>query len=207
MTNLQDLLLSELRDLYHAESQLVKALPRMAKAASNPDLREAYKNHAETTKMQVERLRQVFEQMGQKAKGQPCEGMQGLIQEGEERMQEAEGALKDVGMLGASERIEQYEISGYESAIMIARMMGLNQVADLLQETLREEEQTAKRLHSFAKPILKEATKGAAQPQVERVRVQARKRPSRAAGEQAMGRTQAGGPQAGRSNSSRKAGR
>ncbi len=160
MKNLQELLLNELRDLYNAENQLVKALPKMAKAASNQELRTAYQEHTEQTRGQVERLRQCFEHLGLKAKGQPCEAMQGLIQEGQELIEEGGAApVCDVGLVGASEKIEHYEISGYESVVMMAKMMGLNQVADLLQQTLKEEQETAQRLHKMAKPMMMDASR------------------------------------------------
>ncbi|MDX2149579.1 MAG: ferritin-like domain-containing protein [Bryobacteraceae bacterium] len=158
MHNLEELLMHELRDIYHAEGQLVKALPKMAKAAKNAELRTAFQEHTEQTKGQVERLKQCFEQMGNRVKGEPCEGMQGLIQEAQELMQEdAEDVVKDLGLLGAADKVEHYEISSYEGAVMMARMMGLNQVADLLQQNLAEEQETAKRMQRMVKPMMKEA--------------------------------------------------
>jgi ferritin-like metal-binding protein YciE len=143
--SLQNVLVDELRDLYSAENQLVKALPKMAKAAVSPELKDLFTIHLEETKGQVERLKQAFEHLGKKATGQHCNGMEGLIEEGKDAIgKDEEGATKDVCLIGAALRVEHYEIAGYTSAIAISKVLGHKEVAGLLTETLVEE-QNAKR--------------------------------------------------------------
>src|SRR5438270_4498069 len=114
MNSLQDLMVDQLKDLYNAEGQLIKALPRMAKAASNPQLKQAFTTHQEQTKGHVERLEQVFDSLGQSAKGKTCKAMKGLIEEGKEMMEEdAEPEVMDAGLIAAAQRIEHYEMAGY----------------------------------------------------------------------------------------------
>jgi len=152
-------LVDELRDLYSAENQLVKALPKMAKGSTMEDLKELFTNHLEETRGQVERLKQVFEKLEQKATGEHCKGMEGLVDEGKEQLEkDDEGALKDIAILGAALRVEHYEIAGYTAAIAIARQLGEDEIVTLLTETLREEERASVKVLNQAKPLFEEAT-------------------------------------------------
>lgn len=157
--SLQNVFIEELRDLYSAENQLVKALPKMAKAASTPELKTLITEHLEETRGQVERLKQAFQHLGKKPVGQHCNGMEGLIEEGKEAIESDEGgaASKDIHLIGAALRVEHYEIAGYTAAIEIARALGQKEIGALLKETLEEEKNASKNLLSEAKPLLKEA--------------------------------------------------
>jgi ferritin-like metal-binding protein YciE len=156
--SLQDVLIEELRDLYSAENQLVKALPKVAKAISNPELKSLVKDHLEETKGQVQRLREVFQHLGKKPTGEHCKGMEGLIAEGTEAIEsEEEGASKDVELIGAALRVEHYEIAGYTVAIRIAKALGHKEIVSLLTQTLEEEQSAGKNLLAEGKPILTEA--------------------------------------------------
>lgn len=153
-----DVLIDELRDLYSAENQLVKALPKLAKGANDPTLKDGFKTHLEETKGQVMRLRQVFEEIGKKPTGKHCEGMEGVIEEGSEALEEdAEGATFDSGLIGAALRTEHYEIAGYQAAIGMAKTLGLTTVVELLRENLAEEVNCAKELTTASKTIFKNA--------------------------------------------------
>ncbi|AXC10843.1 Protein yciF [Acidisarcina polymorpha] len=157
--SLRDVLVDELRDLYSAENQLVKALPKMAKGSSSPDLKTIFTTHLEETKGQVERLKQIFQQLEEKPTGEFCKGMEGLVAEGQEQLEnDDEGALKDVAILGAALRVEHYEIAGYTAAIAIARQLGEDEVVSLLTETLNEEQQASEKVLSQAEPLFEEAS-------------------------------------------------
>ncbi len=157
MEQLQELLTEELRDLYDAEKQLVKALPKVAKAATDPELKQGFLDHAEVTKNQVARLEQVFELLGERAKSKPCKAMKGLVEEANEHIAEHErGPVLDSVLIIGSQKIEHYEIAGYGSVRAIAKSMGNREVLGLLQQTLTEEEQTDKRLTTIALRIQKE---------------------------------------------------
>ena len=155
---LMDVLLDEMRDLYSAENQLVKALPKMAKGAKDPAVKSLISNHLEETKQQVVRLRQAFEVLGKKPTGQHCNGMEGLIEEGQDALEkDEEGANFDLGICGASARVEHYEIAGYTTSIALAKSLGLADVASLLQANLAEEVAAAKAIFAGTKPLLKAA--------------------------------------------------
>lgn len=155
---LMDVLLDEMRDLYSAENQLVKALPKMAKGAIDPAVKSLIKNHLEETKGQVLRLRDAFGILGKKPTGQHCNGMEGLIEEGADALEkDEEGANKDLGICGASSRVEHYEIAGYTTAIGLAKALELRDVASLLNENLQEEVAAAKAIAAGTKPLLKAA--------------------------------------------------
>lgn len=127
MSALEELLVEEMQDLLHAEGQLVKALPRMAKAAHDPKLKQAFQNHLEETKGQVERLKQAFELLGARAKAKPCQAMQGLVAEGTETIQEGkekDDPIADLALVAAAQKIEHYEISGYGTLRKIADELG-----------------------------------------------------------------------------------
>ncbi len=156
--SLQNVLIDELRDLYSAENQLVKALPKMAKAAVDPELKNIFTSHLEETKGHVERLKQVFEHIGKKATGQHCSGMEGVIEEGKEAIEkDEEGATKDVCLIGAALRVEHYEIAGYTAAIAIAKALGHKEAVMLLTETLGEEQNAGKKVLAQSKPALAQA--------------------------------------------------
>ncbi|MBV9759430.1 MAG: ferritin-like domain-containing protein [Acidobacteriaceae bacterium] len=160
MSALQELLTEEMQDLLHAEGQLVKALPKMAKAAKNPKLKQAFEKHLEETRGHVERLKQAFELLGEKAKAKPCKAMQGLVEEGQEQIaegKEKEEAISDLMLVGAAQKVEHYEISGYGTCRTLAEKLGQMKVAKLLQQTLIEEEKTDKLLTQLSPPLLDEA--------------------------------------------------
>ena len=157
MPLLEEVLVEELQDLLSAESQLLKALPKMAKAAGDAKLKAAFQKHTEETKGQVERLKQAFELLGQKAKAKHCKGMEGLIAEGQEKIEEAgekpEAAI-DLALVAAAQKVEHYEISGYGTARTIAEQLGNKKVARLLQQTLAEEEKTDALLTKLSPSLL-----------------------------------------------------
>ncbi|HEY4355921.1 MAG TPA: ferritin-like domain-containing protein [Acidobacteriaceae bacterium] len=156
---LMDVLIDELRDMYSAENQLVKALPKLAKGAKDPELKQGFKDHLEETKGQVLRLRQVFEGLGKKPTGKHCKGMEGVIEEGAEALEEdLENASFDSGLIGAALRTEHYEIAGYHACILMAKTLGLNDAVGLLKANLEEEVNTAKKLQTAGKGIFKAAT-------------------------------------------------
>jgi ferritin-like metal-binding protein YciE len=155
--SLNDMLLEELKDVYDAEQQITKALPKMAKAATSPELKAAFEEHLEMTKGQVERLKQAFEMIGKKASGKTCKGMQGLIQEGQEHIEEHEKSpLLDVALVGAAQRVEHYEIAAYGTICAMSDAMGQTQLSQLLHETLEEEKQTDERLTRIGTQINQE---------------------------------------------------
>lgn len=149
--SIEDLFVEELRDLYHAEKQLTRALPRMAKAASSDDLRTMFNQHLEETRGQIERLEEAFEMLDVAKRGKRCEAMEGLVEEGREMMEEVEEkAVLDVGLITAAQKIEHYEIAGYGSAVALARAMGKEDIAKLLEQTLEEEKRTDQKLNQIA---------------------------------------------------------
>ncbi len=155
LDTLQKLYTDELRDLYNAENQLLKALPKMAKAASSEDLKEAFEKHLEQTKGHVERLEQVFEQLDEKPKGKTCRAMKGLIEEGSEILeQDGEESVRDAGIIVAAQKVEHYEIAGYGSARTFAHLLGQNKAAELLQTTLDEESETNEILNKLAESVV-----------------------------------------------------
>ena len=154
---MDDLFLAQIKDLYDAEKQLVKALPKMAKAASSQELRQGFQEHLDQTKGHVSRLEQIFDQLGQKASGTKCEGMTGLIEEGEEIVDEVEQSpLRDAGLIGAAQKVEHYEIAGYGTLKTFAQMLGHQQAVTLLDQTLNEEKQTDKKLTQLAESMINE---------------------------------------------------
>lgn len=151
LSTLKDLFVKELRDIYDAEKQITKALPKMAKGAESEELRSAFEEHREQTLGQIERIEQVFEMLGERAKSVPCKGMKGLVEEGSEILQEdGEGAVIDAGLIGAAQKVEHYEIAAYGTLITYAKLMGNEEIGDLLGETLEEEKETDQRLTSLA---------------------------------------------------------
>ncbi len=152
---LEELLVDELKDLYSAEKQIVAALPKMAKAASSPDLRRAFERHLDETRRQVERLEQIGEDLDVRLTGKKCKGMEGLIDEGKELMEEDldENAL-DAGLIGAAQKVEHYEIASYGTARTHATLLGYKKAAKLLQQTLDEEGATDKKLTALADSLV-----------------------------------------------------
>lgn len=156
--DLRDLLIDELKDLYSAETQLTKALPKVAKHASDAQLKKAIEHHLQETEGHVERLEQIFEKLGQKPSGKTCEGMKGLITEAGERMKEGgEDAALDAGLIADAQRVEHYEISAYGSARTFANLLGEKEMVRLLEETLKEEKAADAKLTSIAESINVEA--------------------------------------------------
>ena len=152
---LEELLVDELKDIYSAENQIVKALPKMARAASSPELKRAFERHLEETRRQVERLDQIGQDLEIKLTGKKCHGMEGLIEEGKEIMEEDldENAI-DAGLIGAAQKVEHYEIAAYGTARTHATMLGFTKVARLLQQTLNEEAATDKKLTQLAESVI-----------------------------------------------------
>jgi ferritin-like metal-binding protein YciE len=161
---LRQLYIDELKDLYSAETQMVKALPKMAKASSNAELRQGFEEHLRQTSEHVSRLEQIFEMLGEIATGKKCLGMEGLVKEGSETMQEsyADG-LMDAALIGAAQRVEHYEIAGYGTVRAFAELMGENEHASLLEQTLEEEKQTDQKLSQLAEEIHSQARQGEAE--------------------------------------------
>jgi ferritin-like metal-binding protein YciE len=158
VTSIEDLFVNELRDIYSAEKQLTRALPRMAKAAKHPDLREAFESHLEETRGQIERLDQVFEQLDLPKRAKKCEAMEGLIEEAREHMEELDDkALLDVGMIISAQKVEHYEIAGYGSLVALAKQLGHDEAAGLLAETLDEEKAADQKLNKIAASVNAEA--------------------------------------------------
>lgn len=150
-TKLEDLFLMTLQDIYHGENQILSALPKMAQKASSSELQNALKKHEVETAEQVNRLKQVFQLLGQPAKGEPCEAIEGLIAEGEEVMSEIETPeVCDAGMIAASQAIEHYEIARYGTLAAWARELDMSEAADLLEQTLEEEKQADETLTNIA---------------------------------------------------------
>ena len=157
LDSLKKLYLEELRDLYSAETQLVKALPKMVKGASSAELKQAFENHLEQTKEHVERLNEIFDRLDEKPTGKTCQAMKGLIEEGSEMLEEeGEKSVIDAGLIGAAQRVEHYEIASYGTVRTFANLLGEEEAADLLQETLDEEGETDKELSALAEGIVNE---------------------------------------------------
>ncbi|HZP80862.1 MAG TPA: ferritin-like domain-containing protein [Chthonomonadaceae bacterium] len=151
LATLQDLYVDELKDLYSAETQILKALPQMAQAASAQELKSAFQEHEHQTREQVARLEKIFQKLEMDPKGKACKGMQGLLAEGQEFIQEKpEPDVMDAGLISMAQRVEHYEIAGYGSVRTYAQQLGLNEDADLLQQTLNEEGETDHKLTRLA---------------------------------------------------------
>ena len=151
LDSMADLFLHELRDLHSAEKQLVAALPKMAKKASSPELKDAFETHLEQTKEHVERLETIFKDLELPVGRQKCKAMEGLIEEAAELLEEdAEDSIRDAAMIGAAQRVEHYEIAGYGTTRTFAEMLGHTNAAELLQQTLDEEKETDQLLTELA---------------------------------------------------------
>ena len=152
---LKEVYIDELKDLYSAENQLVKALPKMAKAASSDELREGFEKHLEQTRGHIQRLEKIFQALGESPKGKTCKGMQGLIEEGSEATEEDyNGSVMDAALIGAAQRVEHYEIAGYGTVRSMAETLGESNHVSLLEKTLEEEKETDEKLTHVAKSMV-----------------------------------------------------
>jgi ferritin-like metal-binding protein YciE len=156
--NLREALIEEIRDLYNAEKQLLKALPKMAKGAESDELREAFEQHLGETEGQVTRLERVFELLDEKPRGKHCAGMAGIVEEGSEKLQEdMEGSVLDACLIASAQKVEHYEIGAYGTAIAWAEALGLNEVSNVLNETLEEEKAADEKLSALAESGINQA--------------------------------------------------
>jgi ferritin-like metal-binding protein YciE len=169
--NLKSLYVDELRDLYNSEQQLIKALPKMAKAANSDELRKGFEEHLEQTRGHATRLEKILSTLGEPVKGKKCKGMAGIVSEGGEMMSEDfEGALMDAALISAAQRVEHYEIAAYGAVHAYAELMGESEAALLLQQTLDEEKATDQKLTELSEQINSEAFDAGSQAQVEETR-------------------------------------
>ncbi len=185
MEALRELLTEQLQDILHAENQLIAALPKMANAAHNTKLKEAFAKHLAQTKGQVERLNTAFGILGQKAEPKPCKAMMGLVQEGEETIEDGkdqEEGIADLALIMAAQKVEHYEIAAYGGARCLARQVGEREVETLLAQTLGEEESSDYLLTTIAKPILQDATDNSAERKQSKPPAKAGRAPARAEG-------------------------
>jgi ferritin-like metal-binding protein YciE len=152
LKTLEDLFVHELKDLYSAEQQLIKALPKMAKAASSEHLRAGFEEHLEQTKGHAERLEKILDDLGQSHRGTKCKAMEGLVEEGKQMIDEdAPPQVKDAGLIAAAQRVEHYEIAGYGTACTFAKILGHSEAEEALQKTLDEEKETDEKLSDLAR--------------------------------------------------------
>lgn len=160
--SLEDLFLDELKDLYSAEKQITKALPKMVRASSNPDLAEAFQSHLEETRGHVERLEEIFDMLGKKGTGKTCEGMKGLLEEGSEMISEVKkGSVRDAGLISAAQRVEHYEMAGYGTVHALAELLGKREMVKLLAQTLSEEKAADEKLTEISTAVNEEASEAA----------------------------------------------
>ena len=156
--NLKSLYVDELRDLYSSEQQLIKALPKMAKAVNSEELRKGFEEHLQQTRQQATRLEQILSALGEPVKGKKCKGMAGIVAEGGEMLSEDfQGALMDAALISAAQRVEHYEIAAYGAVHAYAELMGESEAASLLQQTLEEEKETDRKLTELSEGINSEA--------------------------------------------------
>ena len=152
---LQKLYLEQLRDLHSAEEQILEALPKMAEKAKHPELKRAFQQHNQQTEQQLQRLEQLFQQLGEKAEGHVCKGMKGLIAEGDETMKEFKDSdVLDAALIAAAQRVEHYEMAGYGCARTYAHLLGMDEQASVLQRTLDEEGETDHKLTELAETVI-----------------------------------------------------
>ena len=158
LNSLQDLLVEEMKDTYSAETQIAKALPKMAQAATSPQLKAAFEKHLVETQNQVKRLEQIFEKLGESPEGNFCEATEGLVKEGEELMSEdADPQVLDAGLIASAQKVEHYEIASYGTLTTWAKELGHTEIAELLGQTLNEEEMTDKALTQLAESRINKA--------------------------------------------------
>ncbi len=176
MNSLKDLFEDELRDIYDAEKRILKALPKMVRAASGEQLKEAFTTHLEETRGQVERLEQVFASLDLKVRGKACRGMQGILEEGSELMEEdGDESVLDAGLIAAAQRVEHYEIAAYGTLMAWAKVLGYDEALDLLQENEQEEKATDEKLSQLAESLVnQQAAAGTGEEEEEEGRPRAR---------------------------------
>jgi ferritin-like metal-binding protein YciE len=178
---LKELFIDELKDIYSAENQLIKALPKMAKAASSDDLRAGFEEHLEQTKEHARRIEEICTELGEKPTGKKCGGMEGLIGEGKEMMDEFEDDVLDAALISAAQRVEHYEIAAYGTVRTYAELLGHDRAVELLEQTLEEEKETDQKLTELAGAINVEAIDAEGSEDEEENDVNARKQKSKAA--------------------------
>jgi ferritin-like metal-binding protein YciE len=162
LESLKELFVEELKDLYSAENQILKALPKMIKKASSSELKRGFEEHLEQTEEHVERLEKIFQQLDENPKGKKCKGMEGIITDGAELMEEdAEPDVMDAGLIAAAQRVEHYEIAGYGCVHTYARLLGHSNLVQLLESTLNEEKEADAKLTSLAESVNIEAKEAA----------------------------------------------
>jgi ferritin-like metal-binding protein YciE len=167
-SSLKEVYIDELRDLYNCEQQLIKALPKMVKAASSEELSKGFEEHLEQTKEHARRIEQIFQELGEPVKGKKCKGMEGIIAEGGEVMSEDyDGAVMDAAIITAAQRVEHYEIAAYGSVHAFATLLGETEAANLLEQTLEEEKETDQKLTELSQEINNEAVKSEADEETE----------------------------------------
>jgi ferritin-like metal-binding protein YciE len=172
ITNLHEVYVEQLKDIYSAESQLIKALPKMAKAASAPDLKKGFEDHLEQTKEHAARLEKIFEALDEKPTGKKCKAMAGLVEEGAEAIEEdAAPAAKDSMLIAAAQRVEHYEIAAYGTVKAFAKLLGEDEAAEILDETLNEEVETDEKLTTAAGTINAQANEGSEEEEEEEEKV------------------------------------
>jgi ferritin-like metal-binding protein YciE len=179
--DLHELYIEQLRDLYSAENQLVKALPKMAEATTTDELRTAFEEHLEQTQGHVQRLETIFENLGEKPTGEKCKGMEGLVAEGSEVIEndDFEGELKDAALIAAAQRVEHYEIAGYGTVRTFASLLEDDEAVELLEQTLEEEKETDQKLTEIAESVNLEAQGQEVQEQDEEAGVEEKAKPRR----------------------------
>jgi len=178
---LKELFIDELKDIYSAENQLIKALPKMAKAATSDDLRAGFEEHLEQTKEHARRIEEICTELGEKPTGKKCGGMEGLIGEGKEMMDEFEDDVLDAALISAAQRVEHYEIAAYGTVRTYAELLGHDRAVELLEQTLEEEKETDQKLTELAGAINVEAIDAEGSGDEEENGVNARKQKSKAA--------------------------
>jgi ferritin-like metal-binding protein YciE len=178
---LKELFIDELKDIYSAENQLIKALPKMAKAATSDDLRAGFEEHLEQTKEHARRIEEICTELGEKPTGKKCGGMEGLIGEGKEMMGEFEDDVLDAALISAAQRVEHYEIAAYGTVRTYAELLGHDRAVELLEQTLEEEKETDQKLTELAGAINVEAIDAEGSEDEEENDVNARKQKSKAA--------------------------
>jgi ferritin-like metal-binding protein YciE len=163
VANIEELLISELKDIYSAEKQITKALPKMARATTSPELRTAFDSHLEETNGQIERLEKIFETLGKSGRGKVCHGMQGVLEEGSEVLEDTKkGDVRDAALISAAQRVEHYEMAAYGCVREYASLLGMKDVVELLEATLEEEKAADEKLSTISKTVNSVAMKAAA---------------------------------------------
>jgi ferritin-like metal-binding protein YciE len=158
LDSLESLFVEELRDIYNGEKQILRALPKMAKAAESAELQQAFTKHLKETEGQVQRLEKIFRELGQAVRGKQCKGIQGIIEEGKEKLEEeSEGSVLDAALIASAQKVEHYEIATYGCLRTYAQLLGHSQAAKLLEQTLAEEEATDKKLTQLGESGINEA--------------------------------------------------